>query len=1378
MTLFARFARVAIGCICVVSLASDLGGQGYKAMPSIAGRTAPRFLEGPRAIRVSIPSHFPTVDWSMNNPALQSPALCAVSCFAATYSFSTIPYYSLDQARSVTLVYNGDQAAPRPFIYADVDDGYDGTSVAQYTMSATLNGTAVTFLNGQTVVTFPGPGYSGTTVRLAGQFDARSYSTDVYPLVITVRVTYTDNVVVTKTGSTQIMILNESGSQIAKGWTVAGLQRLRTTTSPGYMITNGDGSATRFSGLGAVAADYTTLTYDSPSGTYTRTYPDASRALFNVYGTQISIIAANGLTTSYGYDGNGRLQDIRDPYRKQPNGSVTSIGLYYGTNGLGGTVEPGPDGTQWMGRTTGIVVDGNRCLVSAEDPDHVLTTFTCDANGRLSTITDRRGGVTTLVYDPTSWKLSQIIEPQIAVDAGGGGTTLVNPVASYSPWQTQTPAIVSSISGSVTDPAGRVTRFVPNRFGQGTDITDPAGMHTMTTYSGALPKTITYPNGAIDTLGYDASGRVTKSHLSGGYVTTYTYTAGGLLATVGGPGSRAETRTYVNNQLTSISLGGSQPQTLNYSYDPATQRVSSMWDNPGHKTSYIYDPRFGNVQQTTIPGNRTTTKAFDAIGRDSVTTSPQIAPQTTLYDIVNRPISSSGGGSTISLGYDQLYQTDVYDANGNHYHADYNALGWPTRACDASSLCSTTRYDASGAVTSTTNRRNQIQTLTRDGAGRLTSQSGAGTLTNNYSYSSNGRITVAWNAVQRDSIFVDPGSLTLPATDSVVTWVRDSILGDKRFRIFHRPARPIADMDSTNITSNTGVTFNSRKANYSSSGFLTSLMLDLTSVTFAPDADGTGGTTTLPGNGIRTSHALATHSTADVSFGNPNLNGAFRRQYHYDQAGRIDQVMTGSPTSFSYDALGRLSSRSVQSCTGTFSAWPPTDTTSGPYATCTGGTTLTDAFTYDAMGNRTDQGGVPTTGNRYSTLKNASYYYDADGNVTQKYNAGLFNRQWYWNARGQLDSAIKDGIRTGFDYNALGKPVRIRDGSNVGKYLIWDGDALLAEFSPSWQRQADYVYLPGTIDRPFAHTLGPTTPTTIRYHQIDELGNVVGTSESGTVIQNSGYDAWGAVTYGSNPDQHLGWKGLLSSGDSTGLLFVRNRWYDPEGGRFVNEDPAGFAGGANLYTFADNDPVNGRDPSGLDFLSCYYTPGYEESTANGTISYAGYWTCYGGGGDGGGGGSSGPSNYDPRHGGGGGGSGKPQQPPKPGQDAGQHAERVCQAAIGLTAASLFLESAGAMGLYKGLKAISALRSTSRFAATFQYSVPDAIRAYTRGRVTAAGRSVAGGYAYGWGQSSAIGYFGEAAMGAEHIWWGYVPVLYATTGSFAIAAQKACFNPGP
>ncbi|HVT29148.1 MAG TPA: RHS repeat-associated core domain-containing protein [Lacipirellulaceae bacterium] len=52
---------------------------------------------------------------------------------------------------------------------------------------------------------------------------------------------------------------------------------------------------------------------------------------------------------------------------------------------------------------------------------------------------------------------------------------------------------------------------------------------------------------------------------------------------------------------------------------------------------------------------------------------------------------------------------------------------------------------------------------------------------------------------------------------------------------------------------------------------------------------------------------------------------------------------------------------------------------------------------------------------------------------------------------------------------------------------------------------------------------------------------------------------------------------------ATGLQNNLNRWYDPQTGRFLSEDPTGFAGGdANLYRYAGNSPTNATDPTGLD----------------------------------------------------------------------------------------------------------------------------------------------------------------------------------------------------
>jgi len=46
--------------------------------------------------------------------------------------------------------------------------------------------------------------------------------------------------------------------------------------------------------------------------------------------------------------------------------------------------------------------------------------------------------------------------------------------------------------------------------------------------------------------------------------------------------------------------------------------------------------------------------------------------------------------------------------------------------------------------------------------------------------------------------------------------------------------------------------------------------------------------------------------------------------------------------------------------------------------------------------------------------------------------------------------------------------------------------------------------------------------------------------------------------------------------------YYRARYYDPQGGRFISEDPLGFEAGSDFYVYVMNDPTYGIDPSGLD----------------------------------------------------------------------------------------------------------------------------------------------------------------------------------------------------
>jgi RHS repeat-associated protein len=88
-------------------------------------------------------------------------------------------------------------------------------------------------------------------------------------------------------------------------------------------------------------------------------------------------------------------------------------------------------------------------------------------------------------------------------------------------------------------------------------------------------------------------------------------------------------------------------------------------------------------------------------------------------------------------------------------------------------------------------------------------------------------------------------------------------------------------------------------------------------------------------------------------------------------------------------------------------------------------------------------------------------------------------------------------------------------------------------------------------------------------------------------LWNLGRNAYGpsnnsVVLPSEGPD--VVWMGgvIADQQDASGLLYRRNRYYDPQTGRFTQEDPIGLAGGLNAYGFANGDPVSYSDPYGLD----------------------------------------------------------------------------------------------------------------------------------------------------------------------------------------------------
>lgn len=84
--------------------------------------------------------------------------------------------------------------------------------------------------------------------------------------------------------------------------------------------------------------------------------------------------------------------------------------------------------------------------------------------------------------------------------------------------------------------------------------------------------------------------------------------------------------------------------------------------------------------------------------------------------------------------------------------------------------------------------------------------------------------------------------------------------------------------------------------------------------------------------------------------------------------------------------------------------------------------------------------------------------------------------------------------------------------------------------------------------------------------------------------------------------------GALSSHNelaTAALFYMRRRWYDPDLGRFLKQDPIGFAGGWNLYAYTWNNPVNLVDVGGLEPAPPTLTPfpPVEESSGPRVHSY-------------------------------------------------------------------------------------------------------------------------------------------------------------------------------
>jgi RHS repeat-associated protein len=171
-------------------------------------------------------------------------------------------------------------------------------------------------------------------------------------------------------------------------------------------------------------------------------------------------------------------------------------------------------------------------------------------------------------------------------------------------------------------------------------------------------------------------------------------------------------------------------------------------------------------------------------------------------------------------------------------------------------------------------------------------------------------------------------------------------------------------------------------------------------------------------------------------------------------------------------------------------------------------------------------------------------------------------------------TAVGSGVT--FKYDPFGR--RIYKSSSAGTSVYaYDGDNLMEETNSSGAVVARYAQTQN-IDEPLAMLRSAATS----YHHADGLGSVTSlSSAAGAIINTYTYDSFGKLTTSTgslvNPFQYT----ARESDTETGLYYYRARYYDPQTGRFIREDPTKeVIRGLNFYAYVHNNAPNFLDPKG------------------------------------------------------------------------------------------------------------------------------------------------------------------------------------------------------
>ncbi|MGW5264392.1 DNRLRE domain-containing protein [Microbispora sp. NPDC004025] len=697
-------------------------------------------------------------------------------------------------------------------------------------------------------------------------------------------------------------------------------------------------------------------------------------------------------TTLNRYDAVGRLVETKQPPVAVERGGGSPADqrpvVRYGYNTAGEQT----DVLDPEGRASSAEYDRAGQRTSQKSPSYTppggtaitpVTTYAYDAAGRLTTITDPRGNVTTNSYDALD-RLVRVIQPP----AAGGAT----------PGHTDYTYTLNGELLSVTDPTGARKEATY----------DDLGRQITSTVIERKPTTATLTSYST----YDDAGNLLTEKRPGGDTTTATVNPAGELTELTDP--LGDTTTF------GFDLAGRQTKIT----DPLGKASGIVYDLAGRPTTVE------NLDSTGVTV-RTRAIGYDLDGNPTSRTDAEGHALTYAFDALGRitrmvePVSADDSITT-SFGYDAAgARTRYTDGRGNATVTTYNSLGLVESVIEPSTAQHpnvadrtwTTSYDAAGNPVRQLQPGGVVITNTFDNLNRLTQQAGSGggaapAAPKTFGYDLAGHTVsagdLAFTVNDRGQLLkttkggVDQAAFAYDANDRLVQ--RGDTAGTTTFTWDGK------DRLKTTVDPLTGVTvsYGYDKADR------------LTSATY-----GDGGSQRTYGYDALdrvTSDVLKTGGGADLA----------SITYGYDKEDRLTSKVTSGTAGagsngYTYDFAGRLTSWTGPSSTTTTYEWDASGnrTRAG-----------NDTFTYDERNRLTSGAGVDYTYTPRGTLASAT----KDGTV-KAFSFDAFDRMvgdgnadYTYDALDRMTGRTKGGATTTYVYADMSNDlVAVTDGAGAAQ---------------------------------------------------------------------------------------------------------------------------------------------------------------------------------------------------------------------------------------------------------------------------------------------------------------------------------------------------------